>query len=96
MSISESSGMSKTRRILALVGAALVGATLVAALVGAALVGAALVGTALVGTALVGATLVRAERMLYLHVGHVLFMRNQCAKFSELKICPQWRMRATC
>ena len=30
------------------------------------------------------------------HVGHVLFMRNQCAKLSELNMCPQCLIRDTC
>jgi len=29
------------------------------------------------------------------HVGHVLFRRNQCAKLSELNMCPQCLMRDT-
>jgi hypothetical protein len=29
------------------------------------------------------------------HVGHVLFMRNQCDKLFELNMWPQYRMRAT-
>jgi hypothetical protein len=33
---------------------------------------------------------------LCLHVGHVLFMRNHCAKPSGLNMWPQCRMRATC
>ena len=32
---------------------------------------------------------------LCLHVGHVLFRRNQCAKLSELNMCPQCLMRDT-
>ena len=32
---------------------------------------------------------VEAVNKLCLHVGHVLLMRNQCVKLSELNMCPQ-------
>ena len=37
-----------------------------------------------------------AVNKLCRHVGHVLFMRNQCARLSELNMCPQCRIRDTC
>ena len=67
---------------------AMLGATAFGATAFGAMLGAMLGATAFAFGAL--------DNKLCLHVGHVLFMRNHCAKPSGLNMWPQCRMRATC
>ena len=94
MSISDSSGiwtrrtLSSAERVEAAVGP---GAVAVGGAVGpgAVAVGPVGPGAVAVGPVGSGAGTSTEVNKLCLHVGHVLLMRNQCVKLSELNMCPQ-------